>query len=108
MRTNSAPTPRPTDIAARSPQGAEQALQARAVEVSGVIEVEGKIQVIIKLPTESFSRYVNVGEKIANSNIIVKRIEDRGTISPTIVLSEGGTEVSHKIGEKPAAQTPAK
>jgi hypothetical protein len=106
--SNTASTPRPTDIAARSPQGAEQALQARAVEVSGVIEVEGKTQVIIKLPNESFSRYVNVGEKIANSNIVVKRIEDRGTISPTIVLSEGGTEVSHKIGDKPASQAPAK
>jgi hypothetical protein len=106
--SNSAPTPSPNDIATRSPQGAEQALQARAVEVSGVIEVEGKTQVIVKLPNESFSRYVNVGEKIANSNIVVKRIEDRGTISPTIVLSEGGTEVSHKIGDKPASQSPAK
>jgi hypothetical protein len=106
--SNSAPTPRPTDIAARSPQGAEQVLQARAVEVSGVIEVDGKTQVIVKLPNESFSRYVNVGDRIASSNIIVKRIEDRGTISPTIVLSEGGTEVSHKIGEKPASQSPAK
>jgi hypothetical protein len=105
--SNSAPTPRPTDIAARSPQGAEQALQAKAVEVSGVIEVEGKTQVIVKLPNESFSRYVNVGDRIASTNIIVKRIEDRGTISPTIVLAEGGAEVSHKIGEKPAAQPPA-
>jgi hypothetical protein len=106
--SNSTPTPRPTDIAARSPQSAEQVLQAKAVEVSGLIEVEGKTQVIVKLPNESFSRYINVGDRIANSNIIVKRIEDRGTISPTIVLSEGGTEVSHKIGEKPASQTPAK
>ncbi len=106
--SNSAPTPRPTDIAARSPQGAEQVLQAKAVEVSGVIEVDGKTQVIVKLPNESFSRYVNVGDRIASSNIIVKRIEDRGTISPTIVLSEGGAEVSHKIGEKPASQSPAK
>jgi hypothetical protein len=73
-----------------------------------VIEVDGKTQVIVKLPNESFSRYVNVGDRIASSNIIVKRIEDRGTISPTIVLSEGGTEVSHKIGEKPASQSPAK
>jgi hypothetical protein len=105
--SNSAPTPRPTDIAARSPQGAEQALQAKAVEVSGVIEVEGKTQVIVKLPNESFSRYVNVGDRIASTNIIVKRIEDRGTISPTIVLSEGSAEVSHKIGEKPAAPSPA-
>ncbi|WP_310487242.1 hypothetical protein [Chamaesiphon sp. VAR_69_metabat_338] len=108
MGSNPSATPRPTDIAARSPQGAEQALQAKAVEVSGVIEVEGKTQVIVKLPNETFSRYVNVGDKIANSNIVVKRIDDRGTISPTIVLSEGGTEVSHKIGDKPASQAPAK
>jgi hypothetical protein len=106
--SNSAPTPRPTDIAARSPQGAEKALQAKAVEVSGVIEVDGKTQVIVKLPNESFSRYINVGDRIANSNIVVKRIEDRGTISPTIVLEEGGAEVSHKIGEKSAPQSPAK
>jgi hypothetical protein len=104
--SNSAPTPRPTDIATRSPQGAEKALQAKAVEVSGVIEVDGKTQVIVKLPNESFSRYINVGDRIANSNIIVKRIEDRGTISPTIVLEEGGAEVSHKIGEKSAPASP--
>jgi hypothetical protein len=106
MGANSAPTPRPTDIATRSPQGAEKSLQAVAIEVSGVIEVEGKTQVIVKLPNESSSRYVSVGDRIANSKIVVKRVEDQKGLSPVVILEEAGVEVSRKVGDKPVISNP--
>ncbi len=74
--------------------------QAPALEISGVIEVAGKTQVIVKLPSESFSRYVEVGDRIADGKVLVKRVEDRQSLSPTIVLEEVGIEVPRKIGVK--------
>jgi hypothetical protein len=93
-------TPSKTEIAARSERPAEKPLQAMAIQISGMIDVEGKTQVIVKLPNETFSRYVNVGSRIADSNILVKRVEDPEGGSPTIVLEEVGVEVSRKIGDK--------
>jgi hypothetical protein len=76
--------------------------QAAAMEVSGVIEVSGKTQVIVKLPSESFSRYVEVGDRIANGKVLVKRVEGQNSLSPTVVLEEVGIEVPRKIGDKVA------
>jgi hypothetical protein len=99
-------TPGMTQIAAKSEQVAEKPLQAMALEISGVIEVEGKTQVIVKLPNESFSRYIDVGSRVANGKILVKRVEGQEGISPTVVLEEVGVEVSRKIGDKVTASTP--
>jgi hypothetical protein len=98
-------TPGMTDIAARPERVAEKPLQAMALEISGVIEVEGRTQVIVKLPTESFSRYIEVGDRIAGQ-VLVKRVEDQQTLSPTIVLEEVGVEVARKIGDKSTANNP--
>ncbi len=92
-----------TDIAARSERVAEKPLQAMAIEISGVIEVDGKTQVIIKLPNESFSRYIDLGDRTANGTVLVKRVEAQDSLSPTIILEEVGVEVSRKVGEKPVA-----
>ncbi|WP_373541630.1 hypothetical protein [Chamaesiphon sp.] len=100
-------TPGMTDIiAARSEQVAAKPLQAMAIEISGVIEVEGKTQVIVKLPNESFSRYIDLGDRIANGTVLVKRVEAQESLSPTIILEEVGVEVSRKVGEKPVAIAP--
>ncbi len=93
-------------VAAILPKTVAQPLQAMAIEISGVIEVEGKTQVIVKLPSESFSRYIEVGDRVANGNVLIKRVESQQSLSPTIVLEEVGVEVSRKIGDKPAASTP--
>jgi hypothetical protein len=65
-----------------------------------MIDVAGKTQVIVKLPDESFSRYVEVGDRIANGKVLVKRVDGQNSLSPTVVLEEVGVEVSRKIGEK--------
>lgn len=96
-------TPSKTQIAAKPEKVAEKPLQAMAIEISGVIEVSGKTQVIIKLPTESFSRYIEVGERISNGKVLVKRVEGQNSLSPTVVLEEVGVEVPRKIGDKSSA-----
>ena len=92
-----------TQIAAKSEKIAEKPLQAMAVEISGVIEVGGRTQVIVKLPTESFSRYIEVGERVADGKVLIKRVEGQNSLSPTVVLEEVGVEVPRKIGDKPSA-----
>jgi hypothetical protein len=98
-------TPGANEIAAK-PKAVEQPLQAMALEISGVIEVEGKTQVIVKLPTESFSRYIEVGNRVADGKVLIKRIESQESLSPTVVLEEVGVEVSRKIGDKATATNP--
>ncbi|MCY7368994.1 MAG: hypothetical protein LH474_12670 [Chamaesiphon sp.] len=88
-------------IAAKPERIVEKPLQAMAVEISGVIEVAGRTQVIVKLPTESFSRYIEVGERLADGKVLIKRVEGQNSLSPTVVLEEVGVEVPRKIGDKP-------
>ena len=80
--------------------------QAIALEISGLIEVEGRTQVIVKLPSESFSRYIEVGGRVANGKVLIKRVEGQESFSPTIILEEVGIEVSRKIGDRKVAITP--
>jgi hypothetical protein len=111
ISAQSAPSKLPgTAIAAKAENVAAKPLQAMAIEVSGVIEVEGRTQVIVKLPNESFSRYVEVGDRIANGKVLVKRVEGRQTLAPIAILEEVGVEVSRRVGDKvaaPAAAAPA-
>jgi hypothetical protein len=90
-------------IGAKPEKVIEKPLQAMALEISGVIETSGQTQVIIKLPTESFSRYIEIGERIANGKVFIKRIEGQQGLSPTIILEEGGVEVPRKIGDRSSA-----
>ena len=90
-----------TQIAAKPEKVFAKPLQAMAVEISGVIEVAGRTQVIVKLPTESFSRYIEVGERVADGKVLIKRVEGQNSLSPTVVLEEVGVEVPRKIGDKP-------
>jgi hypothetical protein len=96
--------PSKSQIATKPEVVVAKPLQAMAIEISGMIDVAGKTQVIVKLPTESFSRYVEVGERILNGKVLVKRVEGQNSLSPTVVLEEVGVEVSRKIGDK---STPA-
>jgi hypothetical protein len=78
---------------------------AQTVGISGVMQVDGKTQVIVKLPNESFSRYVEVGDRIYDGQIKIKRVEGEQSLSPTIILEEVGVEVSRRVGDTPGAAT---
>jgi hypothetical protein len=77
---------------------------ARAIAVSGVSQVNGQTQVIVKLPTESFSRYVSVGERLMDGKVLVKRVQEFSGASPVVILEEVGIEVPRKIGDKPVVE----
>jgi hypothetical protein len=77
---------------------------ARAITVSGVSQVNGQVQVIVKLPTESFSRYVSVGERLMDGKVLIKRVQEFSGSSPVVILEEVGIEVSRKIGDKPVVE----
>ncbi len=79
---------------------------ARAIFVSGVSQVNGQTQVIVKLPNESFSRYVSVGERVMDGKVLVKRVQEFSGLAPVVILEEVGIEVSRKIGDKPVAASP--
>jgi hypothetical protein len=84
---------------------------ARTVGVSGVIQVEGRTQVIVRLPNESFSRYVEVGDRIYDGKIKIKRIEGEQTLTPIVIFEEAGVEVTRKVGDPagaPAPESPSK
>ncbi len=81
---------------------------AKAIQVSGVSEINGQTQVIVKLPGESFSRYLSVGEKVLNGKVLIKRVQDPTAIVPIVILEEAGVEVQRKVGEKPVSASPSK
>ncbi|AFY71413.1 hypothetical protein Pse7367_3165 [Thalassoporum mexicanum PCC 7367] len=75
--------------------------EARAVEVSGVIEIGGEQYAIIAAPNEPTTRYVRAGQRVAGNQVLVKRIVTFGT--PVVILEQYGVEVTRPIGEKVAA-----
>lgn len=66
--------------------------QARAVSVSGIIDINGEKHAIVKAPGETHSRYVKTGDLLANGQVLVKRI-DVNQDNPQVVLEQLGQEV---------------
>lgn len=81
---------------------------AQAVEVTGVVTIGGITQAIIKAPNEPTGRHVEVGQRLSNGQVLVKRIEANAGSDPIVVFEENGQEVSRGVGEKsaPADGTP--
>ncbi len=71
---------------------------ANAVEVSGVVVVGKVTQVIVKAPNEASSRHVQTGQRLANGQILVKRVELNDGVEPVVILEENGIEVAKTIG----------
>jgi hypothetical protein len=100
-----APQPKPSEVAVGSitppaPKPVPQPDLARSIVVYGVSQVNGQTQVIVKLPNESFSRYVTVGEKLMDGRVLVKRVQGFSSSSPVVILEEVGIEVPRKVGDK--------
>ncbi len=74
--------------------------QARGVEVTGVVEVGGVPMAIVKVPNEP-ARYVREGQRIANGQVLVKRIETNRGPNPVVILEQYGVEVARGVGEAP-------
>ncbi len=73
---------------------------ARKVAVSGVVQIGDQLQAIVQVPNEGTSRYVRVGQRLSNGEILVKRIEMSPGIEPVVILEQYGVEVAKAIGEQ--------
>lgn len=66
---------------------------ARGVEVTGVVQIGVVPQAIVKAPNEPTSRYVEVGQRLSNGQVLVKNIIVGPGSNPVIVLEQNGVEV---------------
>lgn len=79
---------------------------ARAVKVTGVVQVGDKVYAIVNAPNEPSSRYVQEGQRLSNGQILVRRIETN-RVEPVVILEQYGVEVVRAVGEGGAPTTPA-
>ncbi len=81
---------------------------ATGTEVSGVVKVGNQTQVIVKVPNEPTSRYVKIGQRLSNGQVLVKRVDLKEGADPIVILEQNGVEVAKAVGEKPPSpQQPA-
>ena len=92
----------PTEL----PELPEPTVLASQVQVTGVASVNGESYAIVKAPNEPTSRYVKVGDRIANGTVLVKRIENRAGSAPVVVLEERGQEIALPVGSNVSPDEP--
>ena len=56
---------------------------------------------IVKVPNEPTSRYVKIGQRLSNGQVLVKRVDLKQGADPIVILEENGVEVAKAVGEKP-------
>lgn len=69
---------------------------ARQIEVTGVVQVGDRTHAIVQVPNESSSRYVGVGEYLANGRVQLKRI-DMQNGEPRVIFVQNGEEVVRMV-----------
>ncbi|MBH8576416.1 hypothetical protein I8752_26190 [Nostocaceae cyanobacterium CENA369] len=96
--------PNPTLVSVLPPPA--QPELAKAVVVTGVVQIGKEPQAIIKVPNEQTSRYVQAGQRLANG-VLIKRIEMNEGSNPVVILEQYGIEVARMVGEAPTGSTPS-
>ena len=74
---------------------------ARAIAVTGVVQAGGRTNAIVQVPNEPTSRYVQAGQRLANGQVLVKRIELNRGPTPVVILEQYGIEVARGVGDAP-------
>jgi hypothetical protein len=69
-----------------------------------VVKVGNETQVIVKVPNEPTSRYVKIGQRLSNGQVLVKRVDLKEGADPIVILEENGVEVAKAVGEKPPSR----
>jgi hypothetical protein len=62
-----------------------------------VVRIGNENYAIVQSPTDGTSQYVRPGQRLANGQVLVKRIEVQGG-TPVVVLEQNGIEVSQPVG----------
>jgi len=74
---------------------------AQSTLITGVVDMgSNNILIVLRSPMEETSRYVRVGQYIAGGQVLVKRVVNDETNSPTVVLEEKGQEFYKRIGQQ--------
>ncbi len=74
---------------------------AKGMEVTGVMQAGEQTRVILKAPSEPTSRYVNVGQRVANGEVLVKRVKFSAGSEPIVIFEQNGVEVAVEVGTTP-------
>ncbi|TVQ05753.1 MAG: hypothetical protein EA368_18660 [Leptolyngbya sp. DLM2.Bin27] len=77
---------------------------AEAVQVTGVMTIGNENFAVLQ--TAAGSQYVRVGQRVSNGQVLVKRINMRGS-EPIVVLEENGIEVSRPVGAPATTAEPS-
>lgn len=79
---------------------------ADTIALTGVIQTGNKLSAIVQ-DSDGSSRYIQVGESLANGQVTVKKINLNAAGDPSIVLSQNGVELIKTVGrsESSIAQT---
>ncbi len=92
--------------AAESLENEPKAILAEDVIITGLVEVGGITNIIVRAPEEASSRYVQVGQYLSNGRILVKRVESSNSPAlPRVILEQDGVEVAKEVGETPETKT---
>ena len=93
-------TPPPTAVAPATPvlPPPPSIEIAKAISVTGVMQVGDETRVILKAPTEPTSRYVSVGQTVANGQVLVKRVKFNVGSEPIVIFEQNGVEVAVEVG----------
>lgn len=70
---------------------------AQGVSVTGVVTIGNENYAIVQSPVDGSSQYVRAGQRLANDQVLVKRIEVQGG-SPMVILEQNGIEVAQPVG----------
>ena len=102
------PAPVPdSGIETATPPPPQEPDLASNVAVTGVIQIGSETQAIVLVPNEGTSRYVRVGQRLSNGQVLVKRIEMNEGSDPVVILEQYGIEVARAVGEKPVLSAQA-
>lgn len=72
---------------------------ATGIEVTGVVRTGKDVKIIVKAPGEPTSRYVNIGQRIANGEVLVKRVDNLASgLEPIVIFEQNGIEVAKELG----------
>jgi hypothetical protein len=72
---------------------------AKKIEFLGTIEVEQKLQILLKLPDNSTVQFLSLGEKINGTEIIAAEVLERDSTEPRLVLKEGTFRIERPLGK---------
>ncbi|MGL4882841.1 MAG: hypothetical protein ACRC8K_17545 [Waterburya sp.] len=94
-------SPREVEESFTPPVEAVDPTLAKNVIISGLYEANGTTKLIVQESEESGSRYVDIGERIVDGQVLVKSVNANSSPTPLVILEQSGVQVSKAIGEVP-------